>query len=429
MMNWLIQTGWLIWFLLGIFSVQPQREPMQKPVHTIEAEAACKRKESMKEILMWNDQLYEEESCGLYPLQTLPEQLSGREVREAICRFEISHHALLGGKPYEEEEARRLAESRALEAIPETVVPRWAVVTEFADVRSVPTEQALQDTADGFDFFQETGFAPGECVAVLHQTADGAWSFVRGEFYDGWIRSELLGYTDRKSALVWLKQQKRGTNCAVALEFTEICGKYVPMGCVLPLFAADGETMTVGIPQKNDSGMLVWEREKLSGSDPAFRRGYLPWTEENLQAQGERCLGVPYGWGDTGGNPDCSSTVRAIYRCFGIRLPRNASAQIEIPGISYDFGAMAPAEKRELLQKLPLGTLLYCPGHVMLLWGTDADGEPLFLHNTTRYTDPESGELRSVYSCVMTPGTIGSSGGTPYYELLTRAVCIPFLPE
>ena len=39
-------------------------------------------------------------------------------------------------------------------------------------------------------------------------------------------------------------------------------------------------------------------------------------TQENILDQAKKLVGMAYGWGDSNGDMDCSSTMNAIYQMF-----------------------------------------------------------------------------------------------------------------
>jgi hypothetical protein len=95
----------------------------------------------------------------------------------------------------------------------------------------------------------------------------------------------------------------------------------------------------------------------------------------------DRMLGKPYGWGDLGGNRDCSGSLRDLFTAFGVWLPRNSAAQAKAyPFVP--FGEVPGREKEErlALEGVPFATLLAVPGHIMLYLGTYR-GEPWVFHS------------------------------------------------
>ena len=61
----------------------------------------------------------------------------------------------------------------------------------------------------------------------------------------------------------------------------------------------------------------------------AFILGYLDMTQENILDQAKNVSWNGLWLGDSNGDMDCSSTMNAIYRCFGIILPRNTGSMAQ----------------------------------------------------------------------------------------------------
>ena len=168
-------------------------------------------------------------------------------------------------------------------------------------------------------------------------------------------------------------------------------------------------------PSKSEDGTLRIQYVQISKSEPVHE-GYLPFEWNLILEQAGKLKGMPYGWGDTGGNMDCSSTMCSVYKCFGIRLPRDTSGQSLMCGIQLE--GLAAEEKQEILRGLKPGTLLYMPGHVMMYLGEE-EGEPRILHNVTAYS--ENGDTIYAQQCCITGLDIMRMNGESYWDSLTGA--------
>ena len=403
-------------------------EQAETETHILEQENAEKLW-SMADILKWNETLYETEGLMMTDLTAIPETIPGQDIRTLIEQTAFPDKNLLNGVPVTAEAKSAILALRNLDQIPEEITVQPAIVTEYSAVRSFPTEQVLQDTASGntqfqedFDYFQETGIASGNCVWVCHKTADESWSYVITEEYHGWIRSDHLADITQKKLEEQVQLQRTGEQALVTLEYVDIQGYHLPMGTALPIESETAETWILDLPRRGIDGTLETVRVTIDKTDERFHAGYLPFTEAYLQQQGERCIGVPYGWGDQNGDPDCSSTIQAIYHCFGIRLPRNSSSMDRLPCFRREFAGdgVTPAS----LADLPVGTILYVPGHVMLYWGQDDEGHDLILHNTTRFRSPDGGELQRIRQCVVTRADIHNVNDQPMNCCLRAAICV-----
>ena len=96
-----------------------------------------------------------------------------------------------------------------------------------------------------------------------------------------------------------------------------------------------------------------------------------------------------------------------------------------MPGAE-DVSALSTEEKRAALCTLPVGTILYFPGHVMLSWGVE-NGEPRCLSAAGNFLPPGSagGEPRAVNTVAVTPLTVVRANGKTWLESLTKIIRIP----
>ena len=113
-----------------------------------------------------------------------------------------------------------------------------------------------------------------------------------------------------------------------------------------------------------------------------------------------------------------------------VRVPLGLSVSFSaglalLPGAE-DVSALSAEEKRAALCTLPVGTILYFPGHVMLSWGVE-DGEPQCLSAAGNFLPPGSagGEPRAVNTVAVTPLTVVRANGKTWLESLTKIIRIP----
>ncbi len=155
--------------------------------------------------------------------------------------------------------------------------------------------------------------------------------------------------------------------------------------------------------------------------------GFLKMTQEEILRVAFNNLGDRYGWGGMLDSMDCSLFTRAVYRCFGLNLPRNTTWQQKVPGRRISLEELSDEEKQEAIRKMPAGTLLFFPGHLMLYTGYAApDGGEEFVYvisDTGSLRDStEEAELRSMYSIILNPLTVRRGNGSTWLSNLTAAV-------
>ena len=269
-------------------------------------------------------------------------------------------------------EKNNILNNRAINNIPTTVNVKYGLIVDFAWVRSYPTNHYSNDYY--MDRFQETSLNVGEAVAIYHTSSDGNWYFVQAQNYNGWVEKKFIAecsYSEMKSFL-------NPTNRLVVISnYETIEGSHVRMGQSFPLLS-QGASYQISFPTRSSSGKLVLKTVTLTNKD-SYSVGYLPYTYENVFKQGFKLLGINYSWGDKEQNGrDCSSTMNAIYACFGFMMPRNTSNQVSIP----TYGTKISGITSTIMKTYKPGTLIFTSSHVMMYIGENESGVSYLLHNT-----------------------------------------------
>lgn len=271
-------------------------------------------------------------------------------------------------------EINEILDNRNLDNIPNIVEIKFGIVCDFAHLRAYPTNHY----SDSFsmDRFQETTFNVGEGVAIYHESKDGLWYFVQGANYNGWILKEYVGLCSYDEMKEFLNPT---TKLVVISDYVTLLDKHTRMGQAFPLVDSNETTYWINFPRVDSSGKLELVELAVGKSDD-YNVGYLDYTYKNVFIQAFKLLGIDYSWGDklTSGR-DCSSTMNAIYTCFGFVMPRNTSNQNVIP----DFGKKVSGLTVSSLKTYKPGTMIFTSSHVMLYIGENLNGEPYLLHNTT----------------------------------------------
>lgn len=257
-----------------------------------------------------------------------------------------------------------------------------AITLRATDLRGLPTRQpafydfSLPGEGYPFDYLQYSAIAAATPVRIRQRSADGCWLLVETDAMFGWLPS-----TDVAVIGAQVEKQVRSSDwCVMIKDHVPLTG---PHGAVLAIAGlgsiwAQAEPGKVWAAVRGDDG-----RARLCAvSFPAAAAGTfpLPLTPATMAETGNRLLGDPYDWGGQIGARDCSSTLRDLFACFGIYLPRNSEAQARA-GQALDLRSVATGERsREILKwARPWLTLAYMPGHIMLYVG-EFEGQPVFLH-------------------------------------------------
>ncbi len=263
-----------------------------------------------------------------------------------------------------------------------------AVACVDTDLRALPTSRpffrdpSLAGEGFPFDYLQNSRVKGGEPLFAGHYSSDGAWVFVETGYASGWVDARDIAFADDDLAEKWKGSRLAFfTGDKVPLKDDDGLFRFIGrVGTVLPILSGgSGGPMKVGIPVRDRKGSAVMSEAQVQPGEAS--EGPLPLTRWNIAKVMDRILGTPYGWGDSGGNRDCSGSIRDIFTAFGIWLPRNSAAQARaFPYVSLEAEETAKKEGRIALEALPFTTLLRVPGHIMVYLGTFR-GVPCVFHS------------------------------------------------
>ena len=359
----------------------------------------------------------------LFDLASVPESVSGAEVRQriekvqAIGDFDTAELPSLykNGSALTAYSYAFARKNCNLDALPERAETRYGVVTRRANLRLLPEAAGWFESAGDvhYDTLQATALDPAEPVAVLGDSYDKKFSFVRTRFYDGWLFAE----TDRATwenfvhpadfAVITANKKTIGNGAGETLLFQ--------MGATIPLAAgADGGKVLL-MPVRDDGTLQI--RRRPAVFDATLHEGFLPCTENNFVRQGFRFLGDEYGWGGLDDSVDCSSFVGDVYRSMGIELPRDADQQAKAMARVIDLSGMGEEDRLNALASCPPGTLLANNTHVMMYLGQDDAGTPIVLQSMSSWfsfgSDYGKHYLRKV---IASTATFLNFSGVPYID-------------
>jgi len=269
---------------------------------------------------------------------------------------------------------------------------RFAMTTGYAELRALPTDEAMFSSLDTLDIdrMQITQLDLASPLAILYETKDGQWLYAVSEIAEGWIRKGSLAYCKQEA----IRDYKRWDKFAVAVspktdiylnkEMTSFFDS-VLMGTALPIAAVSDGVAEVRIPVSKGKSELGFRKAFISMSDVSI--GYLKYTQRNVLQQAFKHLNSPYGWGGMNGEQDCSSFIRQIFACFGIVMPRNSTGQIQngTYAASFEKGELDQVRASKIIRNgIPAISVIYFPGHIMLYVGHEA-GKPYIIHSIWGY--------------------------------------------
>ena len=364
----------------------------------------------------------EKEKLFLYDL---PETLRGDDVLSLLDPTFLER--MRSGSVYVNGAAPDAAYWDALEAncaygrVPAAVTPVYAVCVRRTVAQLLPTDDFASDNPGEryCSDFVSAEILPCAGVAVLHESADGAWKYVLIGSFCGWVHSDMLALCrDRGEWLAAIRPERYLVVTADELVLDETAvptaqsGAILPMGTRLRLAEAPPAQVhgrsalgcyCVELPVARADGGLGWETA-LIGVTQDVHVGDLPMTSDNVVRQAFKLLGRVYGWGGSFRSNDCSGIVCQIYGCCGLELPRNGLAIAKLDDLGTTFTVkMSEERKLRLLSEMPAGTLLYMDEHLMLYLGM-REGRPYVISSCGKYVEPgDAGGLRDGY-CVFVSG-------------------------
>ncbi|NML33049.1 SH3 domain-containing C40 family peptidase [Paraburkholderia antibiotica] len=299
---------------------------------------------------------------------------------------------------------------------------RRAIATGNLMVRELPTtdpsfySHRLAGEGYPFDNLQISAVRPGTPLYVLGSSVDGAWHYVQTPDVQGWVRSDGVAFADDRFIDRWRAAAGQSLGAVIVASAAVSDSRAVfrfdaPAGTMLPLVpestaapahsrgktaaaaaaAADdmdgangaagplaanttAPTRQLLVPVRDVDGRALIRTASLDASQIAPMP--LAATPRHLAMLMKALIGRPYGWGNSGLYNDCSSELQSIFAAFGVWLPRHSSTQMNA-GRMTDLSDATPAARLDYLARhgVPLRTLIYIGGHVMLYLGnTTRDG-------------------------------------------------------
>lgn len=355
-------------------------------------------------------------------LQQYPPYISGEKLKNLIKEYEIDAALYVNGRLLSDSQIAALKADSNLSGVKAQTEVKYAVVVKRSDLRSLPTDlkafSTPQDTT--FDMWQETAVDPAEPLLVIHYNQKRNFAYVQMRNYRGWLPVEAFALTSRDQWLKFVCPENFAVVTGNLLRMTDGNRKWVlQMGSRIPV-----EEKVLLMPVRDAAGNL--KITKISARyDKALHAGYLSYTNNNLIKQAFAFIGDSYGWGGLRESVDCSSFVADVYRTFGVELPRNADEQEEVSSgnymdLSYYY---EDKDKLKVINKLPIGSALFMPNHVMIYVGTK-NNHPYVIHALGSCAEKNAaGEMQriSVMKVVVSELFLKTMRGTSFLEELNSA--------
>lgn len=311
-------------------------------------------------------------------LSEIKNVISDAELKNMINQYQnINKYSIYNdqtNKIISANEKQLILDNRNINNIAKENIVRFGIVTDFAWVRSSPTNCYSNDYT--MDRFQETSLNVGEGVAIYHQSLDNKWYYVQSMNYNGWVEKKYIAECSQDEMCDFLDEDER---IVVISNYVSIENKDVRMGQSFPLVSESDLYFEISFPTRTEEGLLSLKNIKVNKNDN-FNKGYLEYTYENIFKQGFKLLGIKYSWGDKEvSGRDCSSNTASIYKSFGFMLPRNTTEQMSVPTYNDKLNGI---DDKTIKANYKPGTLIYTSSHVMMYIGENENGESYLLHNT-----------------------------------------------
>ena len=344
-------------------------------------------------------------------MNDLPQDLSGEIVKSLISdeakdiSEEREEPLYINGELAADGYLDDLKKVMALDEIPASVVPEYAVCIERCVAKTVPSDDFAASDKDEvfFNDFISSEVMPFAGVVILHESADSQWCYIVNGSFCGWVKKDSLAVCGNKEEWLSICEPEDFlvvTGSEIVMDETAVpthsSGMILPMGTKIALSKDTSETVNgrstiaaycVEVPFRNEDGSLGLEKTLVPVSKDV-NVGYLAMTSESVLKQAFKFLGKVYGYGGTLSSNDCSGFIRQVYDCYGFRLPRNATAIAEMTDLgSIDCSRMTPEKKRSLLAEMPAGLPLYMDGHIMMYIGTRS-GQPYVISSCATTIEP-----------------------------------------
>jgi hypothetical protein len=302
---------------------------------------------------------------------------------------------------YPDAAKQELLDAMNEDAIPSIVKPRYGILVRNTYNKVVPTNERVYTQQFGWlDMFQNADLDEGMPVAILHESKNGDWFFIKSEYAFGWVSvdnvavssvSEIRKLAEPKDFIVALSHK---VPVYADREFkTWIVDLYQGSRLLLVNKSASGYKVKVPFRQADGSlkGVEGWVKP---GADVNI--GFQKYTQRNVITTIFKLLNRPYGWVGTDHERDCVGALKSVFRTFGIYVPRWTTYELYYSGHVTSFPADTPKEvKYKYLDQCEPGiTVCGFNWHVLLYLG-EVDGVHYVIHqNGYSYHDPEGNELR-----------------------------------
>lgn len=263
-----------------------------------------------------------------------------------------------------------------------------AITLKVLNIRAYPTNKPLlldpKRAGEGFpfDYLQNSTIAPNKPIMISHYSQDREWAFIEASFAYGWVKTADIALISKDNIKKY-EETSPAFLLKESLPLYDENGNFLfrsRIGMLLPFVSENNETVTLLSVKKGLNNEALFTQSTLSLE--FVHKHILKFNAKNIITVFNEVSNVKYGWGGIYGDRDCSSTLRDFFAPFGIWLPRNSYAQSRV-GKIISLKGLNDEQKLIKIKReaIPLETLLYKPGHILLYMGVK-NGKVIVFHNT-----------------------------------------------
>ena len=316
---------------------------------------------TLDQIVAKNNAGYAVAGAKLYDIVNSKTTISGSDVKSKISSYSVSSSYKINGSKQPSNYSALLTAATNKDAVPTTVTIKYGLINTFADLRSFPTND-IATTSNNFDRFQESGVEVGEGCLIYHESLDGNWYFIQIKNYFGWTEKKYITEVTQQEMKEYLTTDSFVVVTGLDTTIDNVKMRMGTRVAVKEVTATDYVLKMVG----KDG----FKEVSVSKTNNDIHYGYIDYTINNVLKQIFKLLGNAYSWGDDiFDGHDCSSTMNAVYHCMGFVMSRNTSSQCQMPYVLHDVQGYTDMAKKEILNDLQCGSLVFVSGHVMMYLG------------------------------------------------------------
>ena len=331
--------------------------------------------------------------------------VSGKSLHE---KFRQTRDYLMNGDlwdrrniPYPDSRKQEIIADFNESSIPESVLPRYGITVKHTLNRVVPThEKVYRSQYNWLDMFQNAVLETGMPVAILHESKDRDWLFVKSVYSTGWVPAANIAESPVKDIRLLVESDDFivATAHKIPIYADRDCNTWLTdiyMGAKLKLKKKSKIGYNILVPFRNPDGSL----KAIDGwikPDADVNVGFQPYTQRNVISTIFKLLNRPYGWGGTDHERDCVGTIRAVFKTFGIFTPRWTTFQLYHTDHVITFPPEEPKDvKYRYLDSCEPGiTVCGFNWHVVLYLGKVDDVHYVIHQNGFSYHDEDGTEYR-----------------------------------